>query len=130
MAPAQVAFLPPSIVQELSQKHEMLDYCSKNLEMIYFAGGYLPQSMGDKIASRIRLVSQFGASELGMTANLLTRNRSWQDWKYVQFHPDTGIDFAHVEDSLYELHVKRDSAKEEQQPTFTIFSRRARFYAS
>ena len=120
--PADVAFIVPSIVQELSQKPEILDYCAKNLETIIYCGGDLPQSIGDIIASKIRLVNQFGATELGLTANLLSfNNRGPEDWKYVQFHPDLGIELRHVAEDMHELYVVRDHQKEEQQPTFTIF---------
>lgn len=66
-------------------------------------------------------MNQFGSSEFGMTANLLTQNRRWQDWKYIQFHPDTGMEPRRVTDNLYELYSVRDPDKEKQQPAFTIF---------
>ena len=119
---ADVAFIVPSIVQELSQNPELLDYCAKNLETIIYCGGDLPQSIGDIIASKIRLVNQFGATELGLTANLLSlNNRGLEDWKYVQFHPDLGIELRHVAEDMHELYVVRDPQNEKQQPTFTIF---------
>lgn len=119
---ADIAFIVPSIVHELSQSPELLDYCAKNLEMIIYCGGDLPQSTGDLVASKVRLVNQFGASELGLTALLQSRgNRDPQDWKYVQFHPDIGAELRHVTDGSYELCIVRDPRLEKQQPTFTIF---------
>ena len=127
---ADVAFIVPSIVQELSQNPELLDYCAKNLETIIYCGGDLPQSIGDIIASKIRLVNQFGATELGLAANLLSlNNRGPEDWKYMQFHPDLGIELRHVAEDMHELYVVRDPQNEKQQPTFTIFPD-AREYAS
>lgn len=120
--PADIAFVVPSIVHELSQSPELLDYCAKNLEMIIYCGGDLPQSMGDVVASKIRLVNQFGASELGLMAHLQSkRDRDPEDWKYVQFHPDTGSEFRPVTDTTHELYLRRDSRLEKQQPTFTLF---------
>ena len=119
---ADVAFVVPSIIQELSQSPGLLDYCARNLEMIIYCGGDLPQTVGDKIATKIRLLNQFGATELGLTANILSLdNRGYEDWKYVQFRPDLGIDFRHVRDNMRELYVVHDPLKEEQQPMFTIF---------
>ena len=120
--PANVAFIVPSIVQELSQRPDLLEYCAQNLETIIYCGGDLPVSIGDIIASKIRLLNQFGATELGLTANILSlKNRGKEDWKYVQFHPDLGIDLRHVRDNMHELYVVHDPLKEEQQPTFTLF---------
>ena len=120
--PADVAFIVPSIVQELSQNAELLDYCSKNLEMIIYCGGDLPQLIGDIVASRIKLVNQFGASELGLSALIWPKGK-WEsrDWKYVQFHHDIGVEFHSIIDDTYELCMVSDLEKKEQQPTFTLF---------
>jgi len=120
--PADVAFIVPSIVQELSRSPDLLDYCAKNLQMIIYCGGDLPQAVGDVVASRIRLVNQYGASELGMTPLLHSLgNRSQEDWKYVQFHPGLGIVLRAATDEAHELCVVRNPALNGQQPTFTIF---------
>jgi len=120
--PADIAFLVPSIVQELSQNPTLLDYCAKNLETIIYCGGDLPQSIGDVIASKIRLLNQFGATELGLTPNLLSlNNRGPEDWKYVQFHPDLGIELRYITEDMHELYVIHDPEKEATQPTFTLF---------
>lgn len=120
--PADIAFLVPSIVQELSANPVLLDYCARSLETIIYCGGDLPQPIGDVVCSKIRLLNQFGATELGLTPNLLSlHNRSPEDWKFVEFHPDLGIEFRHVAEDMHELYVVRDKAKEATQPTFTLF---------
>lgn len=120
--PADVAFIVPSIVQELSVSPELLDYCAKNLEMIIYCGGDLPQSIGDVVASKIKLVNQYGASEIGLSHLLQSKNdRGPEDWKYVQFHPKLGAQFRHITDGQHELCIVRDSKLKEQQPTFALF---------
>ena len=120
--PADIAFIVPSIVQELSQNSELLDYCSKNLEAIIYCGGDLPESVGNIVASKIKLFNQFGATELGLTAQILSaQDREPGDWKYAQFHPDIGIQLRKTADDIYELYAIRDYEKRNQQPTFTIF---------
>lgn len=120
--PADVAFLVPSIVQDLAQNPELLDYCSRHLKAIIYCGGDLPQTIGDVIASRIRLLNQFGASELGLTPALLSLSeRCQEDWKYTQFHPKLGLELRPVSDGIHELYAVRDPEKEDTQPTFTIF---------
>jgi hypothetical protein len=114
-APANVTYVVPSIVQEFSQNPDLLDYCTRNL------GGDLPKPIGDIITSKISLYNQFGASELGLTANILSlRNRGPEDWKYVQFHPDLGVELRHTAEDLHEFYGVRDPRQEEQQPTFTL----------
>ena len=120
--PAEVAFIVPSIVQELSQNLDLLDYCAKHLEMILYCGGDLPQSIGDVVASRIPLFNQFGASELGLCAHVLpTSHRDPQDWGYIEFHPEMGVDLRHVTEGMHELYIKRNPELEEQQPSFALF---------
>ena len=119
---ADVAITVPSIVQDLAQDAQLLEYCAENLQTIIFCGGDLPQSIGDTVATRIRLLNQFGASELGLTPNILHPDRrSTQDWKYVQFHPLLGLDLREVSDGLHELYAVRSPEKKDIQPTFTIF---------
>jgi thioester reductase-like protein len=118
---ANVAFLVPSIVMELSQDDALLDHCSRNLERCLYAGGDLPQAVGDKVASKLPLVCQYGASEIGLTPQLLPETMGPYDWKYVYFHPCLGTEFREIADGNYELYVNHDPAKENEQPTFTIF---------
>ena len=129
-APADVAFLVPSIVQDLTQNPQLLDYCSKHLRAIIYCGGDLPQMLGDIVASKIRLLNQFGASELGLTPAIISlTNRGLGDWKYTQFHPQLGLELRPVSADVYELYAVRDPEKIDRQPTFTIFPN-AREYAS
>lgn len=121
-APADVAFLVPSIVQDLAQSPGILEYCSKNLEAIIYCGGDLPQPIGDMVATKITLLNQFGASELGLTPQILSiENKGPEDWKYTQFHPALGLELRPVSDSIHELYAVRDLSKKDVQPTFTIF---------
>ena len=74
------------------------------------------------IASKIRLLNQYGASELGLIALVQSKgHRAIEDWKYVQFHPDTGGELRPVTNDLDELYIVRDLKNEQQQPTFTLF---------
>ncbi|KAL8847954.1 MAG: hypothetical protein Q9221_007019 [Calogaya cf. arnoldii] len=119
---ADVAFIVPSIVQELGETPDFLEYCSQKLKAIFYCEGDLPQLIGDTVASKIKLVNQFGATELGLTPNLLfSHGRSAEDWKYVQFHPELGLTMRPAADDTYELCAIRDDNLRETQPTFTIF---------
>ena len=120
----------PSIIRDLAQDTELLDRCAKHLQTIMYCGGDLPRAIGDVVASRIRLLNQFGASELGLTPNILSlKNRDHTDWKYAQFHPDLGLELRPHNDDVYELYAVRDPKRHTTQPTFTIFPE-AQEYAS
>ncbi|KAI4144839.1 MAG: hypothetical protein L6R39_004024 [Caloplaca ligustica] len=119
---ADVAIIVPSIVQDLGQNFSLLEYCAQKLNAMLYCGGDLPQSIGDVVASKIKLVNQFGATELGLTPNLLSsEGRDSGDWKFVQFHPDLGLEMRHIADDTFELYAVRDKKLESIQPTFTIF---------
>ncbi|KAI0548659.1 hypothetical protein F4679DRAFT_585252 [Xylaria curta] len=64
--PAEVAILVPSVIAELAQSPDLLDFCAAHLELIIYIGGDLPQAIGDRVAAKIRLRSQWGASEVGI----------------------------------------------------------------
>ena len=120
--PADVALLVPSIVQDLVRNPEYIEYCAKHLDAILYCGGDLPRTIGNTIASKISLFNQFGASELGLTPQILSSSHNGiEDWKYAHFHPDIGLQLRKSSDDTFELYAVRDPTKLDLQPTFTIF---------
>ncbi|KAL4748747.1 hypothetical protein BDW72DRAFT_214572 [Aspergillus terricola var. indicus] len=117
------AFVAPSLLRELSQSPQLLDFCSQNLDHILYAGGDLPQAVGDSIASKIRLVNRYGASEQGLPIQLFSpAHRDPQnDWRYIQFHPSLGMEFQQVTADEYELVVVRKPETEAHAVPFTVF---------
>ncbi|KAI1744667.1 hypothetical protein F4680DRAFT_233212 [Xylaria scruposa] len=120
--PADVAVMVPSIVSELCQSPALLDYCAKNLQLILYIGGDLPQAVGDHVASKVQLRCWWGASEVGMPQQLIVPDlKSYQSsWHYVRFHPCAGATFDKVNDGLYELVIKRNEENIHTQTSFTI----------
>ncbi|KAI1379850.1 putative NRPS-like enzyme [Hypoxylon crocopeplum] len=102
-APAEIAVLVPSVVAELAQNPELLDYCASHLEMIIYIGGDLPQTIGDRVAAKVRLRCQWGASEVGIPQQLMPPELGPMDWRYVRFHPSAGAVFDEAADGVYEL---------------------------
>ncbi|TRX91306.1 hypothetical protein FHL15_007728 [Xylaria flabelliformis] len=121
-APAHVAVMVPSIVAELAQNLELLNYCAENLELILYIGGDLPQALGDIVASRIPLRCWWGASEVGMPQQLIVPELDPSGWHYIRFHPCAGATFDKVSGGLYELVISRNDAIIDTQTTFTIGS--------
>ncbi|KAK7752885.1 putative NRPS-like protein biosynthetic cluster [Diatrype stigma] len=118
--PAEVAIVVPSVVAELAQSPELLDECAKYLEMIIYIGGDLPQSIGDRVASKIQLRCQWGASEVGIPQQIIAPGLGPTDWRYVRFHPGVGADFEEVTEGNYELVIRHDEALASTQPSFSI----------
>ncbi|KAI1324258.1 putative NRPS-like enzyme [Xylariaceae sp. FL0255] len=119
--PADVAILVPSVVAEIANDPQLLEYCANHLEMILYIGGDLPQAIGDRVASKLPLHCQWGASEVGIPQQLLPTELGCKDWHYIRFHPCLGAVFEAVTDRVYELVIKRDDAKRSNtQLSFTI----------
>ena len=121
------------MVAELAQNDELLDYCAKHLKLIIYIGGDLPQAIGDKVAARVALRCQWGASEVGIPHQLLmpeAESRLEKDWGYVRFHPCVGAVFEEVGSGaggIYELVIRRQEGLEDKgvgvvntQPAFSI----------
>ncbi|KAI0428588.1 acetyl-CoA synthetase-like protein [Xylaria sp. FL1042] len=118
--PAEIALLVPSVVAELSQDPDLLEECAQYLELILYIGGDLPQAIGDKVASKIPLRCQWGASEVGIPQQLMPSALGPLDWRYIRFHPSLGAKFDEVSDGIYELVIQRDKALADTQAVFTV----------
>ena len=122
--PADIAVLVPSIASELAESPELLEYCAKNLKMIWYCGGDLPEAMGNVIASKIRVANLYGASEVGITAALWSPEHfDLSDWKYVHYHPSIGYEMRDSGNGngTHELVLVRSEKHVQSQIAFTIF---------
>ncbi|KAJ5531965.1 acetyl-CoA synthetase-like protein [Penicillium frequentans] len=95
--------LPTAANLELAQDAEALEYSSTHLEYVIYAGGDLPQAIGNIVAAKIPLMNGFGSSELGMLNVIHSPNRDpLTEWRYLQFHPELGVEHRHVSGGEYE----------------------------
>ena len=116
------ALAVPSIVLELAQDTELLEYCSTNLESMMYAGGDLPQRIGDTVAAKLRLSNHYGATEIGLLKVIFSSHRDpLVDWRYLEFHPEVGVEFRHVSGNEYEAVIVRSAAREINQCPFVLF---------
>ncbi|KAF9892148.1 hypothetical protein FE257_002554 [Aspergillus nanangensis] len=127
--PIDVALTVPSIIQELAQNPDLLDFCSEHLGHLVYCGGDLPQAIGDRVAAKIKLLNQYGASEVGMISSIQSRtNRDpLTDWGYININPQMGAEFQPVADDAFELVLVRSPEHEPQQWPFTIFPDRQEY---
>ncbi|KAL3444616.1 acetyl-CoA synthetase-like protein [Aspergillus insuetus] len=122
----------PSIIEELSQNEDLLDYCSKHMERLMYCGGDLPQSIGDAVASKIALVNAYGASEVGMlnTIQSKTNRDPLRDWRYLHIHPWMGAEMRHVANEEYELVLVRKPDLKAHQFVFTVFPDKQEYHTN
>ncbi|KAJ3580262.1 hypothetical protein NPX13_g292 [Xylaria arbuscula] len=120
--PADVVVMVPSVVAELADDPDLLDYCAQNLQLILYIGGDLPHAVGDRVASKVRLRCWWGASEVGFPQQMIVPELEAREggWHYVRFAPWVGAKFDMVNDNLYELVISRDEGLADTQTTFTI----------
>lgn len=121
--PFEVGIVVPSILQELAQSPELLDFLSKNMSHLAYAGGDLPQALGDIVASKIRLMNRYGATEVGLLSLIQskTNHDPLKDWRYINFHPGLGVEMRQVTDDEYQFFFNRTPEQEGHQVPFGIF---------
>jgi len=116
-----ICMIPPQI-EELSHNPKMLDYLSQHVQTLFWAGGDISTSAGNTIASKLKLFTTCGSTEMGMWPTIhpcgpwLSRH-----WKSMRFHPTANLEFRHRSGDLYEAFVRRNPAFEEEQPVFKVF---------
>ncbi|KAI1358934.1 male sterility protein-domain-containing protein [Xylaria arbuscula] len=119
--PADVAILVPSVVAEIAERPDLLEFCAAHLELVIYIGGDLPQTIGDRVAAKMRLRSQWGASEVGIPPQLFAPELEQEEggWRYIRFHSCTGAIFEEITSGIYELVIRRQ-ADTKTQPGFSI----------
>jgi thioester reductase-like protein len=119
---ANVGLFIPSLIVEICQKPSILEICASQLELVLYCGGDVPEAVGNKMASKVRLSCLYGQSEIGITPQLISPNAGRYDWHYFTFHPCLGIKYRQITGELYEACMQKDIEKESTQTTFTINS--------
>ncbi|KAI0518045.1 acetyl-CoA synthetase-like protein [Xylaria bambusicola] len=121
-APADIALVVPSVVAELAEDLVSLEYVAASIKLLVYLGGDLPQSVGDRVATKVPLRCQYGCSEIGFAHQLWPTELGPLDWKYIRFHPCTGAVFEETVDGTYELVFKRHQQDSSLLKTQSIWS--------
>ena len=119
---ADLIFVPPTILEELYHNRSMLDEVCSKVRYFVYAGGALPTHIGEELSARTKIMSMYGASELGETP-LMIPAQEWPKsaWRYLQFHNCIGAEFRFHSENLYELIMKRGLTVVQYQPPFCLF---------
>ena len=119
---ADVAMVSPVIVADIGKESAMLDFVAERLETLVYVDEDVSQALGHPITSRMQLMNIYGSSEMGVPS-LIRPESAWsrEDWKFVNIHPDTGIEFEYNSEGLHELCVVRNPKFESYQPVFELY---------
>ncbi|MCJ1308867.1 hypothetical protein MMC25_002522 [Agyrium rufum] len=112
-----LAFLPPSIIEDIGQNPKLLEKISC-LGYIMCAGGAISKASGDALFSKIRIVNNFGATEFGFIPLLLVDT---EDWNYIHPHESGNVEFRPQGDGLYELVLVRAPDLKDCSVVFHVF---------
>ncbi|KEF56727.1 uncharacterized protein A1O9_06917 [Exophiala aquamarina CBS 119918] len=106
-----IGILPPSLIEDLSRS-EVGRVALSSLRTTITGGAALSQDVAARISKLTRLVSVYGASEIGTVACLIPKSKD--DYNYLEWHPKYGIIMDPVDDGLYEAVLRRSSTSDFQ----------------
>ena len=115
--PFTTIILPPSILDEIGKRPELLD-CLEKVKNVLPGGSTTTKAAADAINYKTALLNILGATELGCISQLAIDR---QDWPYIASSPLTGIEFRQHSEEEYEMVVVRKEEFVSQQPTFELF---------
>ncbi|KAJ9624372.1 hypothetical protein H2204_010825 [Knufia peltigerae] len=119
---ATCAAIVPLVAEELSNKPDLLDFVSMNLASMFYSGGTLSQSVGDKISEKMKFFSIIGTTETGLFPTIYPADQ-WPtaEWKHFQFNPDYRFEFQNASEGEYEAVIARHPDSDKEQPVFKVF---------
>lgn len=112
------SLLTPSILIALAKDPTCLDNLQR-LDYLTYAGGTLPQAIGDLISNKTRLFGLFGSTECGY---LPTELPAPEDWPYYKYSTVLGHEFRHFADDLCELVIVRSGNNNKRASFQAIFA--------
>lgn len=127
-----IALVPAGFIHSIAKDPELLDVAAEYLEYMFYTGGDVADTDGDKVAQRVKLFNVNGSTELASYA-VLRPSGKWDRslWKYILPHPNAGIDFRrHSSDDWdvqYAAVIVRNPDLRDIQPVFSVFPDRQEY---
>lgn len=118
---ADTTFIGPLAAIDIAKNPELLDFLSKNLEVVVYGGADLPKAFGDLLASKFKFWNSNGSTETGAWP-LIHEEGNWspEDWQYIRPHPAVSLEFQPISDK-YEAVIVRNANPDIEQPVFKLF---------
>lgn len=112
----QAIFAPPTIWEQLLHDPQAVDLL-KPLDYVVSAGAPLPQAVGDRISSVVKLRIWIGSTE---TFPLPELEKSAKDWKYHEFAPFMRHEMRLYDESTgtFELIILADEQDQDTAPVY------------
>jgi acyl-coenzyme A synthetase/AMP-(fatty) acid ligase/acyl carrier protein len=105
----QGCLLPPSIAAALYEEPDGPDLL-KGLDVLCYAGGPLPEAIGNELVKHVTLCQFYGSTEVGPVRQLHPLKQHWQ---FMEFHPQGNYELQPAEDDAFELVVYTNEETEE-----------------
>ncbi|KAK5054558.1 hypothetical protein LTR84_001449 [Exophiala bonariae] len=119
---ASCAAIVPLVAEELSNKPALLDFVSQNLASMFYSGGTISQTIGDKISEKMKFFSIIGTTETGLFPTIYpTDHWPTAEWRYFQFNPEYRFEFQRASEGEYEAVILRHPDPDKEQPVFKVF---------
>ena len=106
--PVRGCILPPFVAEQLLHEPNGLEFFKK-LDVFIYASRPLSQATGNAISGVTTVCQFYGSTEVGQIRQLVPRP---EDWSYMEFHPDTKLEFRPSDDDAYELVLLADPTTE------------------
>ncbi|KAL8971945.1 MAG: hypothetical protein Q9183_000808 [Haloplaca sp. 2 TL-2023] len=119
---ADAVFLAPPFLEQMAKDQDMSNTIGDIVETVVYGGGDVSQWTGDALASKVQLFNFNGSTETG-SYPLIRPSGPFpsEDWKYIQPHPTSGLEFRPSVHGLFEGVIIRNKVSEDEQPVFKIF---------
>jgi thioester reductase-like protein len=115
---AEAGIMPPSLLTEAAADDTLLKMMSKWSSVTY-GGGPLPQTAGDALQTKLKVLHILGSTETFNIPELL--HSSEDDWPFHCYHPSLGMEFRERMHGLYELVFVRKPRFSKHQGAFCTF---------
>lgn len=102
-------FLPPTIAAELYHEPDGPDLL-KRLDVLCYAGGPLPEAIGNELVKHVQLCQFYGSTEIGQVRQLVPPKEHWQ---YMEFHPLGNQELQPADDDAYEMVIYANEETED-----------------
>lgn len=122
LAKADAVFLAPPFLEQIAKDQDMSSMIGEIVETVIYGGGDVSQWTGDALASKVQLFNFNGSTETGSYPLLRPSGLfPFEDWKYIQPHPASGLEFRPSVHGLFEAVIIKNKVYEDEQPVFKIF---------
>jgi thioester reductase-like protein len=115
---AQAGVMAPSLLTEVAAEDAVLEIMTRWSSVTY-GGGPLPTSTGHLLQSKLKVLQVLGSSETQNLPELLSISED--DWPYLNFHPNLGLEFRERMEGLHELVFVRRPEFLKHQGAFCTF---------